>query len=598
MPISTKWAATVVVAATVFAAGPDARAVESLLLFPISPADLPVGTTIFFKAAPASADAHVFRFRVGTAGGASSVVRDFAPRSYLDWTPMDDGAFDIEATARNLVTGDITTAAITYTVSSRVTAGTPVVSPTRHPLVALYSAPPCETGLIRVRYSVNPGGREQATPFKLCRPGRSVNFHVAGLYADTPYLLRHEIVAGDTTMGPTLTHRTPVVTAVMPPTLVLNPHDDPGGAVEGIVLHGTLADDVRKTATFATDLEGRALWYYDKSMFGWQVGSHILRPLPGGNLLMSNGENGVAWQMLREMDIAGNSIRETTVPRVNEQLAALGHDPVTALHHDALRLPNGRMLVLGSVERLLTGVQGPGTVNVLGDMLIELDSEWQVTWAWNAFDHLDPRRAAVLRETCTGPLDGCRPLTLAPRANDWTHTNSIAYSPADGNVLLSVRNQDWIVKVDYRDGTGTGAIVWRLGKDGDFSLAGNNDRLWFSHQHDVSVDSANTLLLYDNGNARCRLTPPPCQSRGQILQINELLRTATLRMNVGLGHYARVVGSAQRLANGNYHFGSGWVYPGPHSEALEVSPVGGVTYRLAAASITYRSWRMRDLYTP
>ncbi len=145
-------------------------------------------------------------------------------------------------------------------------------------------------------------------------------------------------------------------------------------------------------------------------MFGWQTGSHIFRPLPGGNLLMSMNDYGVPWQMLREMDIAGNSIRETTVLRVNEQLAALGHDPITALHHDALRLPNGRTLVIASVERMLTDVQGPGAVDVLGDMLIELDSEWQVTWAWNAFDHLDARRAAVLRETCTGPVDGCRPL--------------------------------------------------------------------------------------------------------------------------------------------------------------------------------------------
>ncbi len=70
------------------------------------------------------------------------------------------------------------------------------------------------------------------------------------------------------------------------------------------------------------------------------------------------------------------------------------------------------------------------------------------------------------------PSTGAGRSRLAPRANDWMHTNSVAYSPADGNVLLSVRNQDWILKIDYRDGTGTGAIVWRLGKEGDFSLAG------------------------------------------------------------------------------------------------------------------------------
>ena len=37
-------------------------------------------------------------------------------------------------------------------------------------------------------------------------------------------------------------------------------------------------------------------------------------------------------------------------------------------------------------------------------------------------------------------------------AKDWLHTNSIAYSPADGNLLISMRHQDWVLKLDYRDG--------------------------------------------------------------------------------------------------------------------------------------------------
>jgi hypothetical protein len=573
-----------------------AEARLTVTLTPLNPPGYPVGATLFFRASAEGTDPHVYRFRVGPSGSSLRVVRDFAPRTHLDWTPLDDGPLDVEVTARNLVTGDAASATTTYQVSSRITAGVPVVAPTLHPLVALYSAPPCTAGSIRVRFAPQGGGREQFTPFKPCIAGRSVNFHVAGLYGDTAYDMRSELVNAGTTFGPALTYRTPVVTTPMPLTVVVDPLEDPANASQETVLHSMIMSTAQRTFPMATDSAGRVLWYYDKTMYPWQTGANLLRPLPGGNMLFAMNDYGLQWQLLREIDVAGNSVRETTVPRINEQLAALGHDPITAVHHDALPLPNGRLLVLASVERILTDVQGPGPVDVLGDMLLELDDDWQVTWVWNAFDHLDASRRALLNETCTGPSDGCRPLNLATQANDWLHSNSITYSPADGNALLSVRHQDWIIKIDYRDGGGTGAVLWRLGKDGDFTLAGHPNG-WFSHQHDVNFVDGNALLLYDNGNVRCAPMPALCQSRGQIIEFDEANRTAFLRMNTGLGHYAALMGSAQRMANGNFHFGSGWVYPGPHSEALEFTPQGTRVFSLAVP-VAYRSYRMRDMYTP
>jgi arylsulfate sulfotransferase len=74
---------------------------------------------------------------------------------------------------------------------------------------------------------------------------------------------------------------------------------------------------------------------------------------------------------------------------------------------------------------LLTNVQGPGTVDVIGNMLLEFDLNLQVVWTWNAFDHLDPSRLATLGETCTNGQTGCPPLVLATVANDWLHGNSV-----------------------------------------------------------------------------------------------------------------------------------------------------------------------------
>ena len=75
---------------------------------------------------------------------------------------------------------------------------------------------------------------------------------------------------------------------------------------------------------------------------------------------------------------------------------------------------------------------------------------------------------SVLQEVdLSGNLDiNRRPMSFP----DWTHTNAILYSPNDGNLIVSIRHQHWLVKIDYNNGTGTGNILWHLGYQGDFTL--------------------------------------------------------------------------------------------------------------------------------
>ena len=47
-----------------------------------------------------------------------------------------------------------------------------------------------------------------------------------------------------------------------------------------------------------------------------------------------------------------------------------------------------------SIEKLVTDVQGPGEVDVIGDVVVVLDEQLRVLWTWNAFDHLDVSRMA------------------------------------------------------------------------------------------------------------------------------------------------------------------------------------------------------------
>jgi arylsulfate sulfotransferase len=342
----------------------------------------------------------------------------------------------------------------------------------------------------------------------------------------------------------------------------------------------------------ATDAMGNLLWYSPQDI------SMISRPEPGGLFLgwFEGSTVDTAHQILREFDLAGTVLRETNAARVSEQLAAMGMHPIITFHHEVRGLTDGGILALAATERILTDVQGPGPVDVLGDMILVLDRNLQVQWAWDTFDHLDPHRLATLNETCTAASGGCPPIRLAAQANDWTHGNSLQLTP-DGNILYSMRHQDWVIKIDYRNGVGTGDILWRLGKDGDFQFISGDPYPWFSHQHDANIDAGGILKVFDNGNVRSA-SDPSANSRGQVIQLDETNRIATVLVNANLGDSSIALGSAQVLPDGNYHFHLGYIPTNNSTRIVEVDQFGRIVYDMQVGELQYRSFRMQDLYSP
>jgi arylsulfate sulfotransferase len=556
---------------------------------------VPVGTVVAFYANVSNADAGTlwYRYRVRKPGTGLHVIRDFGPEDWLNWAESEvEGTYEIEATVRNTVTNETVSTSIPCKVISRVTQGQPVISATAHPLVFLYSTPACPAGAsIRVQFQ-DPSGNVQYTPYKDCRNWVSMNFYLAGMSPNTQYSVHHTIDTGPERLdGPTLTLTTGNATISAPSSSILTPPTTP--VVNGVLLQSTLA-----VPNMATDLNGNLLWYYTGNI------SFITHPEPWGRFLgiLQDPTSDASHQLVREFDLAGNTIQETNAARVSEQLVGMGRRPITAFHHDARRLPDGNLVVLGNIEQILNNVQGPGLVDVLGDMIVVLDRNLKVVWAWDAFDHLDPARLATLNETCTLTGGGCPPFYLAMTANDWLHGNAVQFTP-DGNLLYSARHQDWLIKILYDNGTGSGRILWRLGKDGDFSYNSNDPYPWFSHQHDGNFDYSDPskLLVFDNGNVRWA-SNPASNSRGQVIQLDEVNHVATPVLNADLGAYSFALGSARQLPNGNYHFELGWLnglggVPAA-SRAAEVAPSGSIVYEIQAQTPVYRSFRMQSLYVP
>jgi hypothetical protein len=593
----------------------------TVTLLPNLSSPQPVGTIItLVPRLKNSADkvTYVAQYSVSVDGGAFHMIRDFSQDMPFTWSPeLYEHQARVRVTVRNNDTMETVAAELPFRIVSRVKDGRPVVTPTSHPLVALLSAPPCPAGSqFRVEFRRVGDSLSSYTSAEACRAGRSSNVYVAGMRADTDYQMRPQAIGGATESGAWTSFHTGLQDGRFPPVSIPTPRA--GGAhsaeqllVSSIVMESPSAGRV-PFHNQATDVEGNVVWTMASEAF-------LTRILPGGRFLVlaevANSQNDVKrWQAVREVDLLGNTLRETNASRVAEQLASRGirskcmkdgEQCVSGFHHEAIRLPNGHTLVIAGLERMFPdGAQGSkDPVDVLGDLVIDLNKEFQVSWVWNSFDHMDVTRKSLGDEKCQlGPgKGGCPSIFLAATANGWLHSNSLSYIHGSADLLISIPEQDWVVKIDYKDGKGTGKVVWRLGLDGDFKVKSDDPYPWFSFQHDVGFDppGSNRLIVFDDGGRR-KKKDPKANNRGQVWELDEQAMTATLVLNADLGVYSPAIGSAQSLSDGGFSFESGFInLPAVSSRATEVGADGKIVYaQQTDGAGTYRSFRVPDLYTP
>jgi arylsulfate sulfotransferase len=169
-----------------------------------------------------------------------------------------------------------------------------------------------------------------------------------------------------------------------------------------------------------SDLSGNMIWYYPIQ----PNAPFPMKLLPNGHMLV-NDNNAV-----QEIDLAGTVLSQVSVADIRQGLTTAGFSFPTlfALHHDFVKLPNAHLILLVNYSQTFT--DQPGVSTVLGDALIDWDPRSGPVWTWSTFDHI--------------------PLAHAPNGTaDWTHANAVVYSPDEGNLSLSMRNQNWIIKINF-----------------------------------------------------------------------------------------------------------------------------------------------------
>jgi hypothetical protein len=621
-----------------------------------------LGTEVTWTATATDSNAGplTFQYNVAYNKGTFGLARDFYPGTLasgiwtgpaFNWTTISgEGNYQIQVVAEDFGSGETATLTVPFVLSPVSTAGSFVVTPAANPLVALASAPACPSGS-QFRLTLQKVGATlvNKSNWKNCVPQLTSNMYAAGMKPSSTYTINYQVDTGGTVVnGPKPVNFT---TGALPSGLtfpkcsVITP-PGPDADADQTILHAflTLGSDSTFLPT-ATDRSGNILWYY--SSYDAARQSILTRPLTGGYMLTL--QTGYYWnpnvlsggQYLREIDLAGNTQRETNIGVLQQELLAMGATdfgscgavPLPAavgaacmgtMHHEAIRLPNGYTAQIVDIEKIFPpGTQGDTTglnVDIIGDGVLVLNENFQVVWYFDTFQHdsgppqLNINRPAVLGEACTSAEPPCPNLFLAGTpgvttlANDWIHANSLYFDSSTGDILVSSRHQDWVFNIDYSNGTGNGNVLWIMGNAGAFTFNNiyNDPWPWFSHQHDVGYANTATglLTIFDNGNTR--VSPPPLgtgsgNSRGMALTVDLATMTVTPVLSQDLGYYGLALGSAQLLDNGNYWFQPGTVPPTSQSYSLELQPTAApdatTIYDLQAPT-SYRSWLMPNLYAP
>lgn len=237
-----------------------------------------------------------------------------------------------------------------------------------------------------------------------------------------------------------------------------------------------------------------------------------IKATPAGTLLVS-----IIDGLILEMTTAGEVVRSWhAIGRYRDSSPPPGSIAVEAetFHHGVNQLANGNLLLLSMEVRSYPDWPGSTideaapreTAQLVGDVLIEVRPDGCILREHRLLDILDPYRITY----------GSRALYWAQRGYagtfDWCHANGTFHDARDDSILVSLRTQDCIVKLDRM----SGEIKWILGTEGNWRAPWSDKLLrpvgqlaWQFHQHDCSVTPQGTVLCFDNGNNRAVPFAPP-----------------------------------------------------------------------------------------
>ncbi len=281
------------------------------------------------------------------------------------------------------------------------------------------------------------------------------------------------------------------------------------------------------TGNIALDNYGEIRWWLN---IGYTKGMTMLQ---NGHILLSNADNGpdlTSTSGVVELDMLGY---------VHKNYEIEG-----GYHHDGYELENGNLIIL-------TSKRGGGS---LADYVVEVDrNTGKVVKDWSLKDialKVDPD-------------------LLEPGEITWGWINSVFYDKNTDSLILSLRNQNSVVAIDYQ----TGNIKWILGEEKywsskfkDYLIKGiGDDFIYPQGQHSVNILSDGRLSIFNNGYNAYKEETVSCKSlknNASYAMVYSLdLNNKTAKVDWKFGgkeYFSYALSSFTYSTNGHRVFNSGW----------------------------------------
>lgn len=285
------------------------------------------------------------------------------------------------------------------------------------------------------------------------------------------------------------------------------------------------------TASLGIDNYGEVRWFLSEDYSKGMV------MLQNGHLLLSDitkGPNAISTGGVIEVDMLGY---------IHNQYEIEG-----GYHHDAYEKKDGNLLI----------TSGDVNSKYFCDVIYEIDRK---------------TGEAVKAFKFTDIVNKIDPSIIFPDEITWGFINSVFLDEERGELLVSMRNRNSIVAVDYN----TQELKWILGdikywsnKFSEYIVKGTGDFKYPAGQHSITVLNDGRVSIFNNGYNSYRESANPCsklkglESYGMIYNIDRANKTASIDYKFGGEKYfSYALSSFNYTKDNNKVFNSGWHFSDP-----------------------------------
>ena len=221
-----------------------------------------------------------------------------------------------------------------------------------------------------------------------------------------------------------------------------------------------------------------------------------------------------------------------------------------------------------------------------GQKIVEWNSDHEVVWSWNPFDHFTMDDFDNYGGTWSMNV-------LAQNEYDWLHSNAFHFDEEESVIYVSHRHLSRISKIAYPSGD----VIWNMGLPAEYNTGENNicTELGFSFQHNIQLLEDGTLLFFDNGNLSQVFLEDeyPTTRIRRVRVIDNSYCETEWEYELPPNLYGSSTGSVQLLDNGNYS-----IYTIASGSVIEVTPEQEIIWKHTGNISNSWGWYYRAYKIP